>query len=324
MTMAKLVFGRLTEAWKGEASDFTPLLAEQLDSLGEAINVDLTAVGRSEVPTAGGRRIDIVAQGEDGTEFVVENQYGRADHDHLTRGLAYAVARHARGLVVVAEEHRDEFKAVAQYLNDLAELDQERGISVWLVEAKAVRIGDSAWAPLFSAVVEPNQFTATVEQAKQSEKVSTLGEFFRQFSSPELARAAETVVDRWVSAGFRRRLGPNHVVLEAAGPSAGGIRTVVAVFNDGRVYVPFSAYAGTNSGIPVVSLTTSEFRAGADHLFGFNGTEKQARTAQGWLTESRVDDLLQFCFQVADAYGVALAASADDEKVDHTSDELGV
>jgi len=77
MTMAKLMFGKLTEAWKGEAADFTPLLAEQLDNLGEAIGIDLTAVGKSEVPTAGGRRIDIVATGEDGAEFVVENQYGR-------------------------------------------------------------------------------------------------------------------------------------------------------------------------------------------------------------------------------------------------------
>lgn len=313
MTMAKLVFGRLTEAWKGEASDFTPLLAEQLDSLGEAIGVDLTAVGKSEVATTGGRRIDIVAQGEDGSEFVVENQYGRADHDHLTRGLAYAVARHARGLVVVAEEHRDEFRAVAQYLNDLAELDRERGISVWLVEAKAVRIGDSPWAPLFSAVVEPNQFTATVEQAKQAEKVSSLDELFTQFASSDMAAAAKAVVERWVAAGYRRRLGPNHVVLEAPGPSAGGIRTVVAIFNDGRVLVPFSAYAGTNSGIPIAALTSSEFRAKADHLFGFNGTEKQARTGPGWLTADRVNDLFAFCFEVASAYKIALTAATDGE-----------
>src|SRR5690349_2641923 len=104
--MARLTFGRLSEAWRGEASDFTPLLAAQLDALGDAIGVDLASVGQSEVATAGGRRIDIVAEGADGSEFVVENQYGRADHDHMTRGLAYAVARRARGLVIVAEEHR--------------------------------------------------------------------------------------------------------------------------------------------------------------------------------------------------------------------------
>src|ERR1700730_17485042 len=135
--MARLEFGRLAEAWKGEATDFTPLLAQQLDALGAEIGVDLASIGESEVQTTGGRRIDIVARGDDGSEFVVENQYGRADHDHLTRGLAYAVARRARGLVVVAEEHRDEFRAVAQYLNDMAELDPERGIAISLVSGHA-------------------------------------------------------------------------------------------------------------------------------------------------------------------------------------------
>ncbi|MGB3764445.1 MAG: hypothetical protein WA966_14620 [Ornithinimicrobium sp.] len=307
MTMARLVFGRLSEAWKGEASDFTPLLADQLDNLGDALGVDLAAVGRSEVPTAGGRRIDIVAQGEDGSEFVVENQYGRADHDHLTRGLAYAVARHARGLVVVAEEHRDEFKAVAQYLNDLAELDSARGISVWLVEVKAVRIGDSAWAPLFTAVIEPNTFTATVEQAKMKERPGSLDEFYGQIADAEVRVATEQVTGAWLQAGFKRRIGPNHVVLEATGPAASGVRTVVAIYNDGRVFVPFSSYAGVNTGIEISALNTPEFRDDANSLFFFNGGEKQARTSPGWLTPGRVDPLLAFCFRVADAYQGALA-----------------
>jgi hypothetical protein len=216
--MAKLQFGRLTEAWKGEASDFTPLLAEQLDALGAEIGVDLASIGQSEVVTAGGRRIDIVAQGEDGAEFVIENQYGRGDHDHLTRGLAYAVARRARGLVVVAEEHRDEFRAVAQYLNELAEHDPQRGIAVWLVEAKAVRIEDSPWAPLFSTVVEPNSFAAAVEQAKQSEApLGSLDDFWEQFEAPDTLAAAQRVVEKWLSSGYRRRLGPSHVV-RGAGP----------------------------------------------------------------------------------------------------------
>jgi hypothetical protein len=83
--MAWLTFGQLREAWKGEATDFTPLLAEQLDALGDAIGVDLMSIGEVEVATDGGRSIDIVAHGDDGATFVVENQYGRSDHDHLTR-----------------------------------------------------------------------------------------------------------------------------------------------------------------------------------------------------------------------------------------------
>lgn len=72
--MGRLEFGKLSAAWRGEAADFTPLLSQQLDIVGEAIGVDLVSIGKAEVITDGGRRIDIVAEAEDGAEIVVENQ----------------------------------------------------------------------------------------------------------------------------------------------------------------------------------------------------------------------------------------------------------
>jgi hypothetical protein len=253
------------------------------------------------VSSAGGRTIDIVAEGTDGAEIIIENQYGRADHDHLTRGLAYAVARRAKGLVVVAEEHRAEFRAVAEYLNDLAKKDAERGIAVWLVEARAVRILDSPWAPLFTAVIEPNAFTASVEPEKQSEALGSIDDFWQQFKSEPTLAAAQEVLKQWDGSEHldqRRLLGPNHIVLESAGPSVNGFRTVVAIYSDGRVMVPFSSYAGKNSGIPIEALTTNEFRSEADRLFRFKGSELLARTAPGWLTPERVSTLVEFCEQV--------------------------
>jgi hypothetical protein len=306
-TMGRLQFGRLTEAWKGEASDFTPLLSERLDQLGAAIGVELATLGRSEVATAGGRRIDIVAQDADGADFVIENQYGRADHDHLTRGLAYAVAAKARGLVVVAEEHRDEFKAVARYLNDLRDAEPTLGIAVWLVEARAVRVDESAWAPLFTAVVEPNDFVTTVEQTKPPENrpLALIEDFWALIADAERLSVTRRLVESWRTAGHRLRLGPNHVVLEANGPSVSGVRTVVAVYADGRVLVPFSSYAGSNSGIEVAELTTDTFRAEADALFGFQGSERQARTAPGWLRVETLHGLQVFAARVAAAYARA-------------------
>lgn len=322
--MAKLQFGRLTEAWQGEAADFTPLLAEQLDVIGSEIGVDFASIGEHEVPTAGGRRIDIVAQGADGAEFVIENQYGRGDHDHLTRGLAYAVARRARGLVVVAEQHRDEFRAVAQYLNDLAELDSDRGIAVWLIEARAVRIETSPWAPLFAVVVEPNSFTATVEAVKSAEgRPSSDEELWQQFTSEASLEAAKQVLKDWIGSGHRRRLGPTHVVLEAKGPSANGFRTVVALYNDGRVMVPFHSYAGQNSGIAIAPLISEAFRARADQLFGFSGSERLARTGPGWLTAETVTPLTEFCREVASAYEAALEETGVDP-TEYSFSETGV
>lgn len=178
---------------------------------------------------------------------------------------------------------------------------------MWLVEARAVRIGNSPWAPLFEAVVKPNTFTATVEQSKQAEpRLQSLDEFWQQFESTECREAAAIVVEAWQGEGRRRRLGPNHVVLEAKGPSKNGWRTVAALYSDGRVLVPFSAYEGTNSGIPIDALTTDAFRARANTLFGFDGSERHARTAPDWLTSANAEPLLAFCTLVADEYSAVL------------------
>lgn len=58
-------------------------------------------------------------------------------------------------------------------------------------------------------------------------------------------------------------------------------------------------------------------RAEADALFGFNGSERQARTDAGWLTTDRADPLLAFCSRVAEAYAAALkgeSGPADDRR----------
>lgn len=317
MTMARLEFGILRDAWRGEARDFTPLLAEQLDMLGTEIGVDLVSVGKVEVATAGGRSIDIVGQATDGTEFVIENQYGQADHDHLTCGLAYAVARQARGLVVVAEKHRDEFRAVAQYLNELVEHDPERGIAVWLVEAKAVRIQQSAWAPLFTAVVKPNAFTASVEQAKRA-SVNSVEDFLSRAESTEISDAIDAITARWVQEGHHLwwpTYTDNYVTLAADGPAKGGRRSIINLYRDGRVMVPLSAYAGQNSGKPISALTAPEFLASAEERFGFDRMNAQPSTPAGWLTLARVEDVVAFALDVAGAYRLALAIEAEERDV---------
>jgi len=120
---------------------------------------------------------------------------------------------------------------------------------------------------------------------------------------------AQYIVAQWDAAGHRRRLGPNHVVLEATGPSKNGFRTVVTVFSNGSVMVPFGSYAGQNTGIAIDSLTSDQFRKRADALFGFKGSERQARTQPAWLTPDNARRLLEFSQTVASEYAKALTAS---------------
>jgi len=303
--MGKLIFGTLKDAWAGEATDFTPLLAKQVDAIGDAIGVELAPLGGAEVQTTGSRRIDILADGVGGTNFVIENQYGALNHDHLTRGLAYAVAAHARGLIVIAEKHRDEFREVALYLNELRDNDPERGVAVWLVEAKAVKIGDSEWAPLFLPVVSPNKFAAAVvlEQATVRRRLSR-EDFDKLFESEEIHEVVSELLDGWDNADRRHRImaSPAQAVLECRGPGVGGWRTVVGVYPDGKVNVPFGSYNGLSNGLAVEALAAEEFRTCADDLFGFDGTEVQAKTAPGWLSVSHFEGLRDFTDNVATAF----------------------
>jgi hypothetical protein len=70
--------------------------------------------------------------------------------------------------------------------------------------------------------------------------------------------------------------------------------------------VPFGAYAGQNSGIPIEPLTQPEFRARANDLFGLSGGSSQGRTPHGWLRPDSAPAVLSFALQVADAYRAAL------------------
>ena len=87
---------------------------------------------------------------------------------------------------------------------------------------------------------------------------------------------------------------------------------MVALYRDGRVLVPFGAYAGQNTGIPIAPLSTPEFRAHANAVFGFTGTLTQERTPGEWLTTERTGIVLDFASAVADAYLEALDAPSSE------------
>lgn len=148
----------IREVWPGEARDFTPWLAENLEALSSHLEIGELEWDRTEVEVPGGRRLDILAKDADGRRWAVENQYGQADHDHLTRALAYAVGLECRAVIVVAESHRDEFVAVADEWNRYSEAYGSDGIRLFLVAIEAGRIGDSRPGFRFRLVAGPNEW----------------------------------------------------------------------------------------------------------------------------------------------------------------------
>ena len=94
--------------WPHEEHNFTPWLAAHLEYLDMLGMGSLTWKG-TEVSVAG-KSLDILAERVvDGRLVVIENQYGKADDDHLRRGLEYALAKEAVALILIAQQFPPHF-----------------------------------------------------------------------------------------------------------------------------------------------------------------------------------------------------------------------
>lgn len=106
-------WARLREALPHEAIDFTPWLARNLNLLADALGLEDLELVRTESAVES-FRLDILATGTDasGEEIavVIENQYGKSDHDHLGKLITYAAQ---------------------------SDTEAERVLGVWLVEEPA-------------------------------------------------------------------------------------------------------------------------------------------------------------------------------------------
>ena len=87
--VGKLQRVTLREVWKHEAADFSRWLRENIEVLGEA--VELTLSQAESERSAGDFNVDVVAEDESGGLVVIENQLERGDHDHLGKLLTYLV-----------------------------------------------------------------------------------------------------------------------------------------------------------------------------------------------------------------------------------------
>lgn len=156
-SLSKLERVPLREAWKHEASDFTPWLAqaENLDTLADAIGVselELVAIEH----WVGDFKLDILCtDGDD--QVIIENQLEKTNHTHLGQIIAYAAGVGAKKVIWVAESFRPEHSAALQFLNDNTTDD----LSFFAVEVELWRIGDSPLAPKFEIVVKPNNWAKT-------------------------------------------------------------------------------------------------------------------------------------------------------------------
>ena len=156
----------LRDVWKNEAYDFTPWLEENIDILGEAIDLNLVNVER-EKKTESIFSVDLIAEDEaTGGIVVIENQLQKSDHDHLGKLITYLTAMQAQKAVWIVSDSRPEHVAAINWLNESTNAD------FYLLKIEAVGIGESNPAPLLTVIVGPSEIGKSVGRMKQETKES--------------------------------------------------------------------------------------------------------------------------------------------------------
>lgn len=165
--IGKLEVLDLKDVFKHEAGDFTPWLAQEgLEILGQALGMSLNFVAR-EV-SVGDFRADIKARDDDGNIIVIENQFNLTNHDHLGKMLTYVAGiEDVQTAIWITENVREEHRAVIDWLNN----HTNENVNFFLVQVKAVQIGDSQPAPLFEVIAKPNQWTKLAKKRANSENI---------------------------------------------------------------------------------------------------------------------------------------------------------
>ncbi len=149
----KTAVENMREIWPTEPRFSDWLVTDEgLALIADEIGIQIENPRRESRP--GDFPCDVVGnlQGEESHIVVIENQFGRTDHDHLGKLLTYAAMHSAMTGIWIAERASDDHRKVVDWLND----NTPPSVSLYLVELGAIRIGDSPVAPELRVVSRPN------------------------------------------------------------------------------------------------------------------------------------------------------------------------
>ena len=183
--MSDIQFSRLQElplreAWKHEAQDFTPWLAENIDHLSEAIGIPLELTG-TEVAVES-FSADILARNPmDDSVILIENQLEQTDHTHLGQIMTYLAGLDAKTVVWIAPSFREPHLSAIRWLNE----HTADGFSFFALKARVVRIGDSPFAPMFEVVEQPNLWDRQIEAAHSGDLRKLRNQYWDNFVVPQ-------------------------------------------------------------------------------------------------------------------------------------------
>lgn len=194
----------IKKAWETEGRHFTPWLEKEIEILNEALGVEIEIIERESA--IGDFKADLFGRELNlKTNVIIENQFGRTDHDHLGKLLTYSAGKDAGIIIWIAEEFREKHRSVLDWLNESSGENR----SFFGAEIEVVRIGDSSLAPNFKVVSKPNEWQKTV--ILSDDEISPREELYREFwddmldrikkEMPNFTTARKPSTSNWMSVG---------------------------------------------------------------------------------------------------------------------------
>jgi len=150
----------LREVWKDEAKNFTSWLFENIEILGEELDMDLTPIEKEG--KAGSFSVDIIAEDGMGQKVVIENQLEKTNHEHLGKIITYLSNLDAKIAIWISSNPTNEHERAIEWLNEFSP-----GVNFYLVKIEAYKIGNSDPAPKFSIIAGPSEESEAIGEEKK-------------------------------------------------------------------------------------------------------------------------------------------------------------
>lgn len=162
MRVSRLDIVPIRKVWPKEEKDFTPWLEKNIDLLGDVLEISLVS-NKREVKVGKCFRADLLAEVSDGDLVVIENQFGKSDHDHLGKIMTYLTNLDAKIAIWICEEPQPEHISTVDWFNKFSPPD----IGFYLLKLEAYKIDDSDPAPKLSIVSKPSMMIKEAGEVKE-------------------------------------------------------------------------------------------------------------------------------------------------------------
>ncbi len=146
----KLDISEIKTIWPTESNHLSPWIAQNIDLINVKLNLDVEIDNLEE--SVENFRLDLAGnENFTQTPVVIENQFGKSDHDHLGKLITYSAHKDAGIIIWIANEIQPPHRKAIEWLNT----NTSDEMLFFGLELEVWKIDDSKPAPHFTKVAGP-------------------------------------------------------------------------------------------------------------------------------------------------------------------------